>query len=118
VITTVIQNTRLSNTNLEELLSDVFVNLVPFKEDPYKALHPFVSHRNEVVLNAISQKLLSLLPDGDRVSVKEQISALNAQTTELLNLDTNPELFRTLAKRSKYDTVRRWYDALYYLYQN
>ena len=118
VITTVIQNTRLSNKNLDELLSDMFVSLVPFREEPYKALHPFISHRNEVVLNAITQKLLSILPDGDRVSMEDQTNALREQTIELLNLDANPELFRTLAKRSKDEAIRSWYDTLYYLYSN
>ena len=117
VITTVIQNTRLNSKSAEELLSYVFDKLGSFKQEPYKVLHPFVSHQNEALLNAISQPLLSLLPPEDQPH-QEQIQALLDQSQELLSMGANRELISILAKRSKAEVVSRWYENFYHLYKN
>lgn len=110
VITTVIQNMRLSDTDLEKLLAHAFSLCLPLRQDDYEILHPFVSHSNEVVLKAVSTKLLESLTVIDVTSLEEQ-------TSILLHLETNPELYRIMSQQSSDEIVKRWYGTLYDLWQ-
>ncbi|MCP4702023.1 MAG: GAF domain-containing protein [Gammaproteobacteria bacterium] len=110
VITTVIQNTRISDDRQVKLLSQAFSGGLPLNSDSRSLdiFRPFVKTEDTMVFKALSSAFLDSISDQDYAGLKEQ-------TTALLSLDTTPELFRTMREYSKHETTKRWYGVLYWL---
>ena len=113
IVTTVIQNMRLSDDNLEKLMSQAFrLSLplkqlsLPLKQEDYDIFHPFVNTSLEVVLRAVGTALLSSLTHRDS-------GDLEKQTKVLLHLGAHPELYRIMAKKSQDEIVKHWYSTIY-----
>ena len=146
VITTVIQNTRVSEMrqrDLRKVIVEYLNNVISVdkargeikpstlvqqmmailvavlkSQASLEVLRPFVSSGDTTVVEALSHTLIDSLPPKEQVSIEKYVSSLAEQTGVLLNSNPNPELFKALAKHSKDDLVKRWYDTTYELYQS
>src|SRR5581483_10821188 len=145
VITTVIQNTRVSEVRQRDLRSAIteclnsviqaeqsqnghrvdrlvermmkaVVTILP--KTALEVLRPFTSSHNKMVIDALSTSLLSALLNKRPVSFEAQITVLAEQTQTLLSFSPNPALFQALAEHSTDLLVKRWYHTTYSLYQN
>jgi transcriptional regulator with GAF, ATPase, and Fis domain len=113
VITTVIQNTRLSNTYWENLLSQAFSNSLSLQADSASLdiLRSFVVQKDLTVLKASSSALLSSLPN-------KSYAALEEQTRTLLSLNADSTLFQIMGEQSKDARLTSWYNTLHDLSQS
>ena len=146
VITTVIQNTHESEmhqNDLKKIIIEYLNNVISVdkarggikpsalvqqmmailvailkSKASLEVLRPFVSYGNTTVVEALSHTLIDSLPPKEQVIIETYISALAEQTGVLLNSNPNPELFKALAKYSKDELVKRWYETTYELYQS
>jgi signal transduction protein with GAF and PtsI domain len=111
VITTVIQNTRLSDNRMIKILTQVLSCTLPIEPNSMflDILRPLVIRKDVSVFRAISTALSDTVQD---------YNSLEKQTRALLSLKADSELFRIMGINSKDETTARWYSNLYQLSQH
>ena len=112
-------NTRegIRSTNLVKEMMAILVDILKPKS-ALEVLRSFMSSDVPTVVEALSHTLIDSLAMKGQESLETQISALAEQTGVLLNAHPEPELFLSLAKHSKDELVKCWYDTAYELYQS